>query len=69
MVARVAVEAAVVGVVFAALLLLASLMVRLQGPWTIALAGWTAGVLGHLAFEALGANAWYCTNGAACMAL
>lgn len=61
-------EAVSVGAIFAAFMLVASWFVRLNTAWTIALAGFAAGALGHLAFEAMGGNAWYCKHGAACKA-
>ena len=65
---RIAFEAVAVGAIFGVFMLLASLFVRLNTPLAVALAGFVAGALGHLAFEALGANAWYCTHGVACKA-
>jgi hypothetical protein len=64
--ARIAVEAGVVGIIFAVFMLIASRFVRLDTSWAVALAGFVAGVLGHLAFEVVGGNAWYCKNGVAC---
>ncbi len=64
----IAFEAVSVGIIFALFMLFASQFVRLTTAPAIALAGFAAGVLGHLAFEALGANAWYCKHGVACKA-
>lgn len=60
-------EALIVGIIFAVLLLIASAVVV---PDTIdkqIKCGFVVGVMGHLIFEAIGANKWYCTNGHACM--
>jgi multisubunit Na+/H+ antiporter MnhB subunit len=49
-----AVEALVVGLVMMALQRITGLKIF----WV--------GVVGHLIFEVVGANRWYCTNGVAC---
>ena len=36
--------------------------------WTMEWSLFLAGVLGHFAFEFMGANKWYCDNGHACLA-
>ena len=36
--------------------------------WTMEWSLFLAGVLGHFAFEVMGANKWYCTGGHACLA-
>ncbi len=59
-------EAVVVGAVLAVALLAASHVVRLTDPWTVLAVGFVLGAGLHLAFEAAGANAWYCRYGAAC---
>ncbi len=60
-------EAAVVGAVLAVALLAAASLVRLTDPWTVLGVGFVLGAGLHLAFEAAGANAWYCRHGAACV--
>ena len=62
-----ATEASVVGLVLAACLALVTRFVRVDSSAARAgLVGFAMGVAIHLGFELSGANAWYCTHGAAC---
>ena len=61
---QVLIEALVVGLVFAILVLIASF--AFGSSANPAILGFVSGFIGHLVFEAVGANKWYCANGAAC---
>lgn len=63
---RVLTEATVVGVVTALALLVKYYVSTDKGPTDVFLKGFLIGAAIHLAFEAAGANKWYCKHGAAC---
>lgn len=55
------VEAFVVGVTFALLVVLVSYIIPPSSMPNLILIGFLAGVLGHLLFEVLGLNKYYCS--------
>lgn len=75
-------EASVVGIAFVAVGTIAGFIVALVAgndlppvcaewnkKWTMEWSLFLAGVLGHFAFEGMGANKWYCIGGHACKAI
>lgn len=60
MYAQLLAEALIVAIVFTLLFLV------LPSQYQNATGVFVVGAVGHLLFEATGANAWYCKNGAAC---
>lgn len=67
------VEAIVVGVVITLVwsalnVLMSSLLSNetILWLWSVPLSLFLAGFFGHLLFEVIGANKWYCKHGAAC---
>lgn len=61
-------EAIVVGVVLSILLVVTTSVVPLhqENIARTSIVGFVLGVVTHLGFELVGANAWYCRQGAAC---
>lgn len=59
-------EAIVVGAVLAAILSSWIVMSPMNGPRDAAYVGFIVGMLTHIGFELVGANRWYCRNGASC---
>jgi outer membrane biosynthesis protein TonB len=60
------IEALVVGAVLAAILSSWIVVSPLDGPSHAAYVGFIVGMLTHIGFELIGANRWYCKNGASC---
>jgi hypothetical protein len=59
-------EALVVGIVLAVLMMIMWVIVPITGIIVAGSVGFVVGVCAHLLFEYIGANTWYCSNGNAC---
>lgn len=61
-----AIEALVVGIILAIILVIMCKVLPHDSDKNIAIIGLVSGVLTHLLFEFAGGNKWYCDNGYAC---
>lgn len=66
-IAKLGVEAIVVGLLFGAILAIAVYFHPIKTPVRAFVVGIIVGIAGHLLMETIGMNAWYVKNGAAAL--
>jgi len=66
-IAKISMEAIVVGLLFGAILAIAIYFYPVKTPFLAFMVGIVVGIAGHLLMEAMGVNAWYVKNGAAAL--
>lgn len=60
------IEAFVVGLAMAAIFYILQMVDFIKEKTNIFMQVFLAGIIGHIIFEVIGANKWYCDNGMAC---